>query len=302
MSKQRYYLTLYFRQGMELLWRNRFWSVVTGLVISLLLFVVYVSFAMSAHTAAAAKKVDDRLVITALIAQDKEFRSITPPEALRTRVAQLPNVKSVRIVSEKETQKRFLDNVKGLQSPPSSHIFNDGLEISVYDVQRMAQVRDEVARIPGVQRADYLAELARKLTAVSGYLEQASLGATLLLGFVALLVVTAVVRTSIHSEQRSVATMTAVGGSVWTIAAPLIIHMIAIVLVSATIACLGGWLIDPHLGGSFGKTIRNLPAWLQTGRAYSLFELWPPMVLVSSLVVSLIVAYGTRKYARQTTS
>lgn len=298
MKKQLYYIGLYMVQGMRLLWRNRFYSLVTGVVVSLLLFVVYVFAAMSAHTAEAARKVDDRLVVTALIAQNKDYESEVSPSELSAQVKEVDNVKAVKIVTEQETQRRFLDNVRNLRSAPAPYIFNEALEISVHDVDSMKQVRDQVAALDGVERADYLADLVKKLTAVSSYLEEVALGGAVLLAIVALLVVMAVVRTSIHSEQHSVATMAAVGGSTWTIAAPLIIHMLAIILVATTLACVAGWWVDPQLGGQLGRSISNLPEWLQTGRSFSLFQLWPPMALASAAAVSIIVAYGTFRYTR----
>jgi len=295
-----YYTKLYFLQGMRLLNRNRFWSYITGVVIALLLFVVYIMVSTAAHTSQAASKVDDQLVVTALLAQNSEnYKSTVDAKKLAGQVEKLPYVKSVHIVSEKEAQQRFVRNMRDLKSAPAAWVFAEALEISVTDTTKMAQVRSEVLKLPGVDQATYLEDLVKKLSAVSNYLRQMALIGAALLALVAVMVIMAVVRTVIHSEQHSVATMSSVGGSLWAITAPLLVQLLTVTLIASLIACLAGWWVDPRISASFGSNVRNLPEWLVTGRAYGLLQLWPSFALGAGLVVSLIVFYGTWRYAKR---
>jgi cell division protein FtsX len=296
-----YYVRLYLAQGVRLLSRNRFWSVITALVVALLLFVVYVMVAAAAHTREAARKVDDQLVVTAIVSQDpKTYKSVVPASQLAEQVRRIPNVRAIHVVSEEETRSRFVKSFKGLKTPPAVWVFQEALEISVTDTSKMEQVRASVMRLRGVDQATYLEALVKKLTAVSGYLERMALFGALLLGAIAVMLVMAVVRTAIHSEQRSVATMSAVGGSLWAIAAPLLVHLLIVTVLASLVACVAGWWIDPQIGSSVGGSIKNLPEWLRTGRAYGLLELWPLFALGASLAVSIIVCWGTWRYARRT--
>lgn len=299
-SSTAYYTKLYFLQGMRLLNRNRFWSIITGIVITLLLFVVYIMVATAAHTRQAAQRVDDQLVITALITQDsKSYKSVVNANALANQVRQLPYVKGVHVVSEREAQRRFVRNIRDLKSAPAPWVFAEALEVSVTDTDRMAEVRTRILKLPGVEQATYLEDLVKKLSAVSDYLERMALIGAILLSLVAVMVVMAVVRTAIHSEQHSVATMSSVGGSLWSITAPLLVHLLTVTLIASMIACVAGWWVDPRIAASFGENLRNLPAWLITGRAYGMLELWPAFALGACTAVGSIVCYGTWRYTRR---
>lgn len=299
-SSTAYYSKLYFLQGMRLLNRNRFWSVITGVVIALLLFVVYIMVATAAHTRQAAERVDDQLVVTALIEQNsKNYKSVVNASSLAKQVEALPYVQSVHVVSETEAQKRFMRNLRDLKTAPAAWVFAEALEISVTDTDKMAQVRSQVLKLPGVEQATYLEDLVKKLSAVSDYLRRMALIGAALLTLVAVMVVMAVVRTAIHSEQHSVATMSSVGGSLWSITAPLLVHLLTVTLIASLIACIAGWWVDPRIAASFGENVRNLPQWLITGRAYGMLELWPAFALGACLAVGSIVCYGTWRYTRR---
>jgi len=299
MNSGMYYGKLYFIQGMRLLWRNRFWSIVTGIVISLLLFVVYVMVATAAHTHQAAAKVQDQLVVTAMIKQDNtSYRSVVPASSLAAQVRKIPQVRNVHIVSENEARTRFLRNIKDLKAAPAAWVFSEALEISVKDPEQMATVRNQVLKLQGIEQATYLEELVKRLTAVSDYLRQMALIGALLLTVIAVMVVMAVVRTAIYSEQHTVATMSSVGGSLWTITAPLLVQLLTVTLAASMLACLAGWWVDPKIGSSFGQNISNLPSWLMTSRSYGLLALWPVFALGAGAAVSSIVCYGTWRYTR----
>jgi cell division protein FtsX len=210
----------------------------------------------------------------------------------------MPEVKSVHIVSESEARKRFLKNIKDLKAAPAAWVFSEALEIGVRNPADMSKVRNAVLKMQGIEQATYLEELVQRLTAVSDYLRRMALIGALLLTLIAVMVVMAVVRTAIHSEQHTVATMSSVGGSLWTIQAPLLVQMLVVTIVSSFIACLAGWWIDPKIGSSFGQNISNLPSWLLTKRSYGLLTLWPAFAAGAGLAVSSIVCYGTWRYTR----
>jgi cell division protein FtsX len=298
-SSGAYYTKLYFVQGMRMLNRNRFWSLLTGIIIALLLFVVYIMVATAAHTRQAAQKVDDQLVVTALVAQnDKDYKSLVPAAQLAQQVRKLPYVKAVHVVSEKEAQQRFVRNLKDLKSAPAAWVFAEALEISVTDTNRMSQVRNNVLKINGIEQATYLEDMVQKLSAVSDYLRRMALIGAALLTLIAVMVVMAVVRTAIHSEQHSVSTMSSVGGSLWSITAPLLVYLLSVTLMASFLACVAGWWLDPKIAASFGHSLRNLPSWLITGRSYALLQLWPAFSLGACLAVGSIVCWGTWRYTR----
>ena len=298
-SSTAYYTRLYFLQGMRMLSRNRFWSIITGVVITLLLFVVYIMVATASHTSQAAQRVDDQLVVTALVKQNNDdYKSIVNVSALARQAEQIPYVKSVHVVSEKEAQQRFVRNLRDLKSAPAAWVFAEALEVSVTDTSKMAQVRQRLLQLQGVEQATYLEDLVKKLSAVSDYLRRMALLGAALLTMVAVMVVMAVVRTAIHSEKHSVETMSSVGGSLWSITAPLLVYLLSVTLISSFVACVVGWWADPRVAASFGANVRNLPDWLITGRSYGLLALWPAFALAACLAVGTIVCYGTWRYTR----
>lgn len=297
-TRNLYYAKLYVTTGMRLLNRNRLLSVVMTVVVSLLLFALYAMVCASAHTAKAAAKVDDQLVVTAIVKQDPKTRkSIVPASALAVQVKQIAHVEGVHVVSETETRARFLRNFKDLKTAPAAWVFNEALEIRVTDTSEMKQVQAAVSKLNGIERATYLEHLVTKLTAVSGYLRTSALAAALLLGFIAVLIVMAVVRAAMDSEKRSVATMASVGGSLHSILGPLLVHLLSVTVLASLLACLAGWWVDPQISSAFGNA-KNLPDWLQTGRAYGLLTLWPAFAAAASAVVATIVTWGCWRYSR----
>lgn len=296
-TRHLYYLGLYCKQGLALLWRNRFLSLVSGLVVGSLLVVVYAALVLSAQTRMALEKVDDHLTVAATIKQDSQsFRSVVPPQQLARQVQALPLVKEVRVISEEENRDILLRNVKNLKTKPALYLFPETLEIKVHDVERIEEVKQQVERLPGIQHAEYLAALVSKLTSLSQNLKRYALYVPVLLALIAALVVMAMVRAAIHAERRSVETMASVGGSTWTIAAPLVVHMVTVTVIASTAACLLGWWLDPYLGNLASSD--QAPEWLRIGRAYGLLSLWPALTLASCAAVTAIVAYGTWRHAR----
>jgi cell division protein FtsX len=280
-----------------LLWRNRFWSLLLGFVICAVLLLVYEFAAMSSHVSTAAEQVDDRLVVTALIAQDDQYKSVVAPEKLAAQVRALPEVTAVRVVDETETRRRFLQSVGDLHAKPAVRIFNDALEISVDDVEHVAGVRDRVRNMQGVQSATYLDDVVKSLSKLSSGLRNLALYVAIAMAAFAAVLVTAVVRTSIHFERRSVETMSAVGGSTWTIALPLIVHVLCVTLIATALACAAGYVADPMMiRAAFGSS--QLPDWLDTGRAFGLFELFPVLFAGAAASVTTIVSWATFRYAR----
>ena len=299
MSTNLHYLRLYVTQGMKLMWRSKLLSVIMGLVVGLLLFAVYVMVAASEHTREAARKVDDQLVVTAIIKQDDtRYRSVVDAERLAVQVRALPHVKKVHVVTEQETRDRFVRNFTGLRSAPATWVFQEALEISVTDTAKMSEVRDRVARMRGVEQATYLEELVKKLTAVSGYLQRMAFGGAMLLAVIAAFVVMLTVRSAMDAEKRSVQTMASVGGSAWTIIAPLLVHLLTVTTIASVVACVAGWWADPKIGTSLSDGLSNLPEWLRTGRAYGLMELWPLLAGVAGAAVTVIVCTVTWRQVR----
>lgn len=300
MKRQLYYFYLYLSRGTKMTWRNLFSSVTLTLVLSLLLFVVYIFIAMSAHTHKAADKVQSQLMVTATLAQDSEkYQSLVDSNQLAAQAAQIQGVKGVRIVSETESRDRFLKNVSGLKAKPATYIFPEALEVRVDKVQDMKPVQQALLKMEGVDKANYLAEIAEKLTAVSSYIKTVALGGAILLTAIAIFVVIAVVRSTVHQEARSVQTMASVGGSWWTIAAPLIINMFILVVLSSAIASAAGWWVDPQLGGALGNNLADLPEWLKTGRAFSAGQLLPVLIIGSTIITSMIVIWSTLRYSKR---
>lgn len=294
-----YYSRLYVGRGLKLLVRNRMWSLICLVVITALLFSVYVMVSANALTKQAAAKVDDQLVVTAFIKQDTEdYKSVVPAQDLAVQAQAIPGVKSVRVVSEEETRERFKENLKNLKTLPAAWVFQEALEIRVTDSSNMEQVRQGALRLDGIESATYLKSLVKKLTVVSGYLQRLVLGGALLSGFLAILIVVAVVRVALASEERSIAIMASIGGSSWSIITPLLVYMLVITIAASLLASLGGYVVEPHISGSFGRT-EDLPDWLRTERSFGLLELWPFLAVGSMAVVSAIVIPSVKRYIKR---
>lgn len=293
-----YYLRHYAGHGLRLLWRNRVWTVLLGVVMVLLLTLCYLLAALSEHARQSAQRIDDNLLVTAIVAQDESGQSLTPAVQLQRELAPLPGIKSLRVVGREEARQRFVRNVKDLQAVPSVDAFPEALEIRVQDVASIRQVRDRVAAWPGIEQASYLGELAERLTAVSGYVRTAAWVLVGVLGLVSLLVLMAVVRAQVLSERGTLQTMASVGASSWVIALPMAIHLLLVALAASLLACLAGYWVDPYLTGALGAG-RDLPEWLNTGRAFAFLTPLPALLALSFTAVTLVLTHGVRRHTRR---
>lgn len=290
-----YYLRHYCGHGMRLLWRNRVWTALLGAVMVLLLSLCYLLAALSQHARQSAERIDDNVIITAIVAQAEDGSSITPADQLQRELSGLAAVKSVRVVSREEARTRFMKNVKDLDAIPSVDAFPEALEIRVSEADRLTEVRNRVAAWPGVEQASYMGELAQRLTSMSSYVRTGAWVLVAILGFVSLLVLMAVVRAQVISEKGTLETMASVGASSWVIALPMAAHLLAVALLASIIACLVGFWVDPYLTGAMAGS-GELPDWLNTGRAYSFMELLPVLLGLSSAAVAAVLFHGVRRH------
>jgi cell division transport system permease protein len=293
-----YYLRHYSTHGMRLLWRNRVWTMLLGVVMVLLLTLCYMLAALSQHARDSAQRIDDNLLITAIVAQNQSGASITPAEQLQKEISSIIGVRSVRVVDRAEARNRFVSNVKNLEAVPSVDAFPQALEIKVSDVKQIRAVRDQVAKWPGIEQASYLGEIAERLTAMSGYVRTGAWVMVVILGMVSLLVLMAVVRAQVLSEQGTLETMASVGASSWVIALPMAVHLMLIAFIASLVACLAGYWIDPHLTGAMAAS-GKLPQWLDTGRAFGFMQLLPALLALSFTAVAVVLGHGVRSHTRR---
>ncbi|MTD47258.1 FtsX-like permease family protein [Conexibacter sp. W3-3-2] len=257
------------------------------------------ALAMSDRTSQASVRIQDRLRIVAILEQDQQAQTIVPAPELAQRVRLLPDVERVRIVPREEVRAVFVRQVTQPGGPlPSLRLFQEALEIRVASVDAMRRVASAVRTQPGVERVTYLDELVSRINGFSSWLERGSLYAALLLVLVALVVIALVVRSSIYAEQRALETMRHVGGSLTPISAPIIVHLVVVGLVAATAACALGAMIDPRLDGILTVAGRELPEWLQTGRAFAPMALWPAFAGAVVAGISIVAAVTVAQYAR----
>lgn len=186
---------------------------------------------------------------------------------LQNKLANLPEVRSVKYVSKDEALARYkeqnknnpklLESLEGIENPlPAS------LEVKVYDPSKLDQVTsvfDEKNFKPLVRKVSYKENklVIDKLFKATEFIKKIGIVATSAFGFVAIIIVFNTIRIAIFSQKDDIEIMRLVGATNWFIRGPFILEgalygIIATVITMIALAAIlyyAGPALTSYFGG-----------------------------------------------------
>jgi len=235
-------------------------------------------------TDALLKEVEQKVEITVYLKTDPDPTS-DQVDALQTEIMGWPEVKSSVFVSKQDALERlkqdFKDNpeiLEGLTGNPLPASF----EISLVDPQAVGEVAARFDKKAIVDEVRYGKEIADKLFSFTSQARNFLLVFIVLLGIVAVLLISNTIRLSIFARKREVEIMKLVGATNWFIRWPFVIEGITVGFFGALAAVVVVLLLNSFLVGKVRDSLTFMTVPLDA----------VPYVLVAVILLAVGVVIG----------
>ena len=244
-------ISFFFKEAFGSLRRNYFMTIAALVTVFLSIVVLGGVLVFVYTTDALLKEVEEKVEITVYLLTDPD-PDATAVEAMTSEIMSWSEVKSVVYVSKVDALERlkedFKDNpeiLENLRSNPLPASF----EIALVDPQAVDTVAARFEGDPIVDEVRYGKEIADKLFAFTSQARNFMLIFIVLLGIVAILLISNTIRLSIFARKREVEIMKLVGATNWFIRWPFVIEGVTVGFLGAAVAAavvlaLNAYLVD----------------------------------------------------------
>jgi len=251
-------ISFFLKEAFGSLRRNYFMTIAALVTVFLSIVVLGGVLVFVYTTDALLKEVEQKVEITVYLKTNPDPTQ-DQIDALQTLIMSWKEVKSSVPVSKAEALNRlkqdFADNpqiLEGLTGNPLPASF----EISLVDPKQVNVVAARFTGNPIVDQVKYGKEIADKLFAFTSNARNFLLGFIVLLGIVAVLLISNTIRLSIFARKREVEIMKLVGATNWFIRWPFIIEGVTVGLGGAIVAVVVVLVMNSFL---VGKVRDSLP-------------------------------------------
>lgn len=242
--------------------RNIWLSIVTIIILVLALFSVNILLTVDLITKAAVSSIKDKIDVNLYLKPEASEADI---KALKTNISNLPNVKSIRYISNAEALESFkikhaadpeiLDALRELgKNPLTPSLTIKPENINEYNslITALNKIDDPI--IESRNFDDHKTVLA-KINSISDKINKVGLIVSLIFIFTTILVVYNAIRVAIYTHRREIIIMKLVGASNWFIRAPFLISGITYALIGVLAIIVIFYpligLIQPYLEAFF---------------------------------------------------
>jgi cell division transport system permease protein len=244
-------ISFFFKEAFGSLRRNYFMTI-AALVTVFLSIVVLGGVLVFVYTSdALLQEVEQKVEITVYLVADPD-PDATAVKEMTAEITSWPEVKSVVYVSKVDAleslKEDFKDNPEILENLTSNPL-PASFEIALVDPQTVDEVAGRFEGDPIVDEVRYGKEIADKLFAFTSQARNFMLIFIILLGIVAILLISNTIRLSIFARKREVEIMKLVGATNWFIRWPFVIEGVTVGFVGAAVAAavvlaLNAYLVD----------------------------------------------------------
>jgi cell division transport system permease protein len=248
-------ISFFFKEAFGSLRRNYFMTI-AALVTVFLSIVVLGGVLVFVYTSdALLKEVEQKVEITVYLVADPD-PDATAVKDMTTEITSWPEVKSVVYVSKVDAleslKEQFKDDPQILENLTSNPL-PASFEIALVDPQTVDEVAARFDGNPIVDEVRYGKELADKLFAFTSQARNFMLIFIILLGIVAILLISNTIRLSIFARKREVEIMKLVGATNWFIRWPFVIEGVTVGFLGAAVAAavvlaLNAYLVEKIRG------------------------------------------------------
>ncbi len=231
-------ISFFFKEAFGSLRRNYFMTI-AALVTVFLSIVVLGGVLVFVYTSdALLQEVEEKVEITVYLVADPD-PDATEVKDMTAEITSWPEVKSVVYVSKVDALESlkadFKDNPEILENLTSNPL-PASFEIALVDPQTVDEVAARFEGDPIVDEVRYGKEIADKLFAFTSQARNFMLIFIILLGIVAILLISNTIRLSIFARKREVEIMKLVGATNWFIRWPFVIEGVTVGFLGAAVA------------------------------------------------------------------
>ena len=251
-------ISFFLKEAFGSLRRNYFMTIAALVTVFLSIVVLGGVLVFVYTTDALLKEVEQKVEITVYLKTDPD-PTTTDVEAMQTKIMSWTEVKSSQFVSKEDALERLreqfaddpevIENLTGNPLPAS-------FEISLKDPQAVDTVAARFDGDPIVDEVSYGKEIADKIFNVTNQARNFMLIFIVLLGIVAVLLISNTIRLSIFARKREVEIMKLVGATNWFIRWPFLIEGVFVGFVGAAAAAVVVLVLNSFL---VGKLRTELP-------------------------------------------
>jgi len=277
-------ISFFLKEAFGSLKRNYFMTIAALVTVFLSIVVLGGVLVFVYTTDALLKEVEEKVEITVYLRTDPD-PSESEVGAMQTEIMSWPEVKSSIFVSKTDALERlkedFKDNpeiLEGLTGNPLPASF----EIALVDPQTVDAVATRFEGDPIVDEVRYGKEIADKLFTFTSQARNFLLIFIVLLGIVAILLISNTIRLSIFARKREVEIMKLVGATNWFIRWPFLIEGVTVGFIGALAATVVVLLLNSFLVGKIRDSMPFMAVPLDA----------VPYVLVTIILIAVGVVIG----------
>jgi len=277
-------ISFFLKEAFGSLKRNYFMTIAALVTVFLSIVVLGGVLVFVYTTDALLKEVEEKVEITVYLRTDPD-PSESEVGAMQTEIMSWPEVKSSIFVSKTDALERlkedFKDNpeiLEGLTGNPLPASF----EIALVDPQTVDAVARRFEGDPIVDEVRYGKEIADKLFTFTSQARNFLLIFIVLLGIVAILLISNTIRLSIFARKREVEIMKLVGATNWFIRWPFLIEGVTVGFIGALAATVVVLLLNSFLVGKIRDSMPFMAVPLDA----------VPYVLVTIILIAVGVVIG----------
>jgi cell division transport system permease protein len=277
-------ISFFFREAFGSLRRNFFMTIAALVTVFLSIVVLGGVLVFVYTTDALLKEVERKVEITVYLKTDPDPTS-DEVDAMQTEILSWPEVKSSVFVSKQEALNRLKEMFKddpevleGLTGNPLPASF----EITLVNPQQVDSVASRFQGRSIVDEVKYGKEYTDKLFSFTSQARNFLLGFIVLLGVVAVLLISNTIRLSIFARKREVEIMKLVGATNWFIRWPFVIEGVTVGFMGALAAVIVVLLVNSFLMGKVRESLTFMTVPLDA----------VPYVFVSIMLLAVGVVIG----------
>jgi len=244
----------YFREAFSSVIKNRLMSVASIFTVASCIFIVSVFFIVGSHVSFFVQQLGDTLGLVVFIED-----GLSPLEVhrLEGRIRDIPHVTSVRYVSQYEALEDFMEtlgeeNAGFIAGIELSNPMPCSFVIEIADITYQEGVVRAIDALTeyGVYSVRRDADLANILTTLSDVVSIISIALILMLGIVAIVIITNTIHITVNARRTDINIMKYVGATDWFIRWPFIIEGVIIGFVGALFPAIITWVAHDFIIGA----------------------------------------------------
>lgn len=276
--------------------RNRLMTIATVITLSAGLFLFGFTSALTLNVFSITAKLQTDFKLEAYI---DESYDISKKDTLEQKLRAIPNVTEVEFVSKEEAFEEFKKDFPQpelLEGIDDGTILRDTYRITLDDLALSKETVTALEKVPGVAKVSQLATEMQTFLSAIKKLQLATIIISIILGLLAVLVITNTINMSIYERREQIEIMKYVGATGAYIKVPFVLEGIFIGLISAVFSYIAVYYLYAACLGTVGSYAENVGIISKTAAALPLAFIIGGMGVILGCTGSII---SIRKHLKE---